>query len=110
MDISIKNRGPHKIISIDGLINKDNAHQLSDSLFTLINENTPSIVFDLKYLQYMDSSGLGIFIAAKKEMDARNGQFSLLNPNKNIMFLLEIVSLDDFFTIYKNDDELPDAL
>ena len=110
MDITIKSQGPHKIITIQGLINKDNVKKLSDSLFTLIHANAPSIVFDLKHLQYMDSSGLGVFIAAQKEMDARNGHFSLMNPNKNIMFLLEIVSLDDYFTIYSDDAALPDHL
>jgi anti-sigma B factor antagonist len=107
MDITLHNKGPHKIITIEGLLNKDNVKNLSDVLFTLIHENTPSIVFDLTRLNYMDSSGLGVFIAAKKEMDGRKGRFSLINPNKNILFLLEIVSLDDFFTIYTSDEELP---
>lgn len=110
MDITIKNKGPHKIIEIDGFINKDNVKQLSDSFFTLIHSNAPSIVFDLKHLHYMDSTGLGIFIAAQKEMDARNGYFSLMNPNKNILFLLEIVSLDNYFTIYTDDTPPPDHL
>ncbi len=107
MIIAEKTIGPHTIIEVNGFLNKKNVSILSDALFGYIQKEHKSIILDLRNLNYMDSAGLGVFIACKKEMDSRNGLFAILSPNKNVLFLLQLVALDDFFTIYEDENALP---
>jgi anti-sigma B factor antagonist len=105
MKITINNSAKGKIVEVNGFLNKKNVSILSDTLQSLIEQNTPGIILDLKDLSYMDSAGISVFIACKKDIESRGGRMALLQPNKNVLFLLQLVALDDFFSIINNEEE-----
>lgn len=57
------------------------------------------IVFDLKNLEYIDSTGLGAIISVYKIVKERNREIFIENANRNIKKLFYITELDKLFHI-----------
>lgn len=55
------------------------------------------VVFDLKKLQFIDSSGLGAFLSLMRELGKRGGQMSLAAMNKPVKTIFELVSMQKIF-------------
>ncbi len=79
------------------------APEFQEELFAALKER-PNLVVDLKETEYISSSGLRAFLAAKKEI--RNiGAFSIVNANDDIMEVFEMTGFDAIFHIERSHDE-----
>lgn len=61
-------------------------------------EGVDELVFDLKGLEYLSSSGIRVLLAAQKAMEASHGTMKMTGPNEHIMDVFEITGLDSVFT------------
>ena len=106
MEIEVKDLGEHKVIEVSGEIDLYNVSELKKVLFSVTDGSNPSVVVDMKNVNYMDSSGIGALVAGQKKMKAHNGKFSLLNIHEDVLNILKLATLDKFFKIYEGEDEL----
>ncbi|BFU47216.1 STAS domain-containing protein [Krasilnikovia sp. MM14-A1004] len=51
------------------------------------------IVVDLSDVTFLDSSGIGVFVAAKRAADARGVELRLRNPGPVVRMVLEVTKL-----------------
>lgn len=63
------------------------------------------VVFDLSRLQFIDSSGLGAFLAVQRMLNKQEGKLKLANLNKPIQTMFEIVSMHRIFDIFPTVEE-----
>ena len=56
-------------------------------------------IVDLSGIDYLDSSGLGMLVYLKKEIQRQGGQLHLLNITDSIRSVFQLTKLDDFFGI-----------
>ncbi|OHD67241.1 MAG: hypothetical protein A2W19_07900 [Spirochaetes bacterium RBG_16_49_21] len=106
MDIQINEQGDHTILKLNGDIDYFNVSELKNAIFKLINNNTRSIILDLKDVDYMDSSGIGLIVTAYKVMNNYQGTIGLLHVHDEILALLKLATVDVILKIYNNEDEL----
>ncbi len=106
MEIEVKDHGEHKIIQVSGEVDLYNVSELKKALFSITDGANPSVVVDMQYVNYMDSSGIGALVAGQKKMKAHNGKFALMNIHDDVLNILKLATLDKFFKIYESDDEL----
>ncbi len=106
MEIEFKDIGEHKIIQVSGEVDLYNVSDLKKSLFSITDGQYKSVVIDMQYVNYMDSSGIGALVAGQKKMKAHNGKFALMNIHDDVLNILKLATLDRFFTIYETDDDL----
>lgn len=106
MDVSIRDHGEHKIISITGEVDLYNVSELKKILFSITDGANSSVVVDMKNVNYMDSSGIGALVAGQKKMKAHAGKFALMNIHEDVLNILKLATLDRFFKIYDTEDEL----
>jgi anti-sigma B factor antagonist len=106
MEIELKELGEHKVIAVRGEIDLYNVSELKKVLFSVTDGNYPSVVVDMKNVNYMDSSGIGALVAGQKKMKAHSGKFCLLNIHEDVLNILKLATLDKFFTIVEGEDEL----
>jgi anti-anti-sigma factor len=106
MEIEVKDLGEHKVIAVSGEIDLYNVSDLKKVLFSVTDGSYPSVVVDMKNVNYMDSSGIGALVAGQKKMKAHNGKFSLLNIHEDVLNILKLATLDKFFTIVENENDL----
>lgn len=107
MEYSITNIRNHAVVEFLGDISTYNVSKFKEMLFELIDGDNLSIIIDMKHLNFLDSSGIGVIMAGHKKMQALQGHFALLNVSPEIMQVLVLATLDNFFTIYEDYEELP---
>ncbi len=106
MDIEFRDYGEHKIIAVSGEVDLYNVSDLKKALFSVTDGKYPSVVVDMKNVNYMDSSGIGALVAGQKKIKAHNGKFALINIHDDVLNILKLATLDKFFKIYESEDEL----
>lgn len=108
MDISIADIGSHKVVKVMGDVDLYNVGDLKRSVFELIDEGeVDSLIIDMSSVNYIDSSGVGALVAAQKKMKTQGGKFGLLGLTEDVLNILKLATLDQFFKIYETEAQLP---
>ena len=84
-----------------GRIDALSANEFGEQLLETLQESD-NLIIDLRECDYISSSGLRAFLAAKKEMGSR-GAFSIVNANREIMDVFDMTGFTDIFHIENND-------
>ena len=83
---------------LGGRLDDDNASQLEAELQRL-PKRMNALVFDLKDLEYISTTGLRVLILAQKQMNSR-GRMYLTNVGPDVMQTMEIKGLSEVFNIW----------
>ena len=68
-------------------------------LIKIINQEIKELIIDMKNVGEIDSTGVGVLIAAKNSLDQAGSQLNLTNIPENIESHLQILGLDRFFNL-----------
>ncbi len=81
----------------------------SDEYFFLfesvIKGGMTKIIIDMKDLEYIDSTGIGVIINAAKLIRSKGGDLILLNVSDEINKILKILNFERFIKMYEEYDE-----
>ncbi|NLL05540.1 MAG: STAS domain-containing protein [Clostridiaceae bacterium] len=86
-------------ISLKGEIDICTSNEFKEKLYKIIDANQKDLLIDCKELDYIDSTGLGIFVAALKKAKQYEKKITFLNLKDNIKKLFIITGLDKIFQI-----------
>src|SRR6266851_2984037 len=64
-----------------------------------------ALVFDFRKISYMDSSGLGILVSAKKRLGVDRGEVVLITAQPAVLKALSLSGLDQIIRIYSTEEE-----
>jgi len=78
-----------------------------DGLRALASTDGGPLILDLSELSFCDSSGLGVLLRIQYEARQQGRALVLQNPNPAVQRLLEIVGLDERFTIEGSERSAP---
>jgi anti-sigma B factor antagonist len=81
------------------LIDRGQAAELSAAIDELILEHQVKLVFDLKELKYINSSGLNVLINVLSRIRKSGGEVVITNVSKRVNELLIITKLNTVFTV-----------
>ena len=90
---------------IEGEIDTYTAPILREELETVQIVEGRKIELDLSKVNYMDSTGLGIFVAFYKKVTKENASLKLVNLSNRLVRLFEITGLSELMSI-EIDEEL----
>lgn len=79
-------RGDTMTVRLSGELDHHSASRVREQIDALIDENKGAkrLVFDLKELAFMDSSGIGVVIGRYKRMSARGGTVFVRDPSSHV--------------------------
>src|SRR5208282_1595403 len=80
---------------LDILCEDEAAHVISDAI-----ARCPRLVLDLEKCEFMDIAGLRVLIRAHKYCDDLDGYLILSNPQGVVLWLLDVMHMDDQFAIW----------
>ena len=106
MDIRTKDLGPHVVLQVEGDVDLYNVGELKSAIFKKVEDEVESLIIDMSGVPYMDSSGVGALVAGQKRMRSNGGKFAILNVQQDVLSILQLASLDKFFTIYESQEDL----
>ncbi|CEH28182.1 hypothetical protein AM501_13285 [Aneurinibacillus migulanus] len=86
-------------VYIHGDLDLASAPQLRETLLPLAEKDKRILRVNLKNLHYMDSTGLGVFVAALKLRKAISGEMYLEEVPEKIQRIFQISGVDQYITI-----------
>ncbi len=84
------------VFSVTGEID---AHTSADLLAVLVRAEVPAdqLLVDTSAVTFIDSSGLSVFVDAKRQLEARGISLELVRPSQQVQRLFEISGLAAVF-------------
>ncbi|MBU5595712.1 STAS domain-containing protein [Amphibacillus sp. MSJ-3] len=88
-----------KTLVLSGEIDAYTASILKDALLPLTQQKDAEVIVDLENVDYMDSTGLGVFISALKSSKEHASSLKLVHLQERVSRLFKITSLDTIISI-----------
>ena len=73
----------------------------------LMKKQVDYIIFDFEYVNFMDSSGIGVIIGRYKKIVSHGGRVSAINMNSRLKKLFNLSGMNKIINIY---DSFEDAI
>ena len=81
------------------------AEPIKEELKSLFNKANTRIILNLEGVQFIDSSGFGVFLSVMKVANNNYGSFKICNVSHEVMELFKLLQLHNVFEIYRNVDD-----
>ena len=88
-----------RVVSVAGELDMYTAPTFEDQIFTALGNGPGRVVVDLSGCDFLDSTALGILVAANKRLGEQRNRLVLVSSDHNILRAFEIAGLDGTFTI-----------
>lgn len=95
------------IVRIKGYLDMITAEQLDKAIGTLIRGKRYNIIVDLRDVEYISSSGWGVFLGNIKEIREKGGDLKLSNMTQDVY---EVYKVLEFFWFIKSYISIADAI
>ena len=108
MELSITSeaRDDARVVHVSGDLDVYTAPQLKGALDELGLDGT-TVVLDLTKVHFIDSTALGVLVAAFQQSRAADGEFLLVMDDPYLLKIFRITGFDTLFSIYPG---IPEAL
>jgi anti-sigma B factor antagonist len=100
LSMTVSSTGAQSVLDVRGEVDLHSATQLQDRLFQLIAAGRQRVVVDLTALSFLDSTGLGVLVAARNEAERAGAALRLVCTSDRMLKLFRITGLDAVFEIY----------
>lgn len=88
-----------EVVAVRGEIDVATSPALREKLYAIIDGGARELVVDLSELGFIDSSGLGVLVAALKHIREQEGELVLSGLQQPALRVFEITDLTALFTI-----------
>ncbi len=92
--------GDCAVLRIAGEIDVYTAPELRQQVIHLIDSGTRHIVADLRGVDFLDSTGLGVLVGSLRRLRLREGSLKLVTNGGRILQLLMITGLTNAFVLH----------
>jgi anti-sigma B factor antagonist len=97
--ISVRDDDDAVTLTVEGEVDVATAPALRDELYRLIDRGTKRIVVDLGGMDFIDSTGLGVFVGALKRSREGGGELELRSLKPAARKIFDITGLSSAFNI-----------
>lgn len=99
-----------KTLVLAGRLDHQSVETFDERLEAVLGSTVMVVVFDLTELEYITSAGLRSMFRARKVMSGRGGKCMLVNPQPQVLKVLEIVKVPELGAVFRSVEELDDYL
>jgi anti-sigma B factor antagonist len=102
VDLSLTERtvDQHVVVEVHGEADVHTAPELRDRLISVLDSGHSSVVADLSWLSFIDSTGLGALVAARNHANATGASLRLVCSSERLLKVFRITGLDEVFEIH----------
>lgn len=105
MGYQTRQEGKVTVIVLEGELDVSSAPTLKELMQKLIDEGKRQFLMDLGKVDFIDSSGLGIFVNAYKRIRSAGGEMKFLKPQEAVRKVFSLTQTDKVFPIYETLEE-----
>jgi anti-sigma B factor antagonist len=105
MTIKEKMHGNIAVVTLRGnLVGEPETDNLREKVYGLLQEDFKKVIFDMKGVRWVSSSGLGTLIASLTSVKSKGGELRLANVTDKVESLFAITQLVKVFKTYESVD------
>lgn len=104
-DMRLREEGAHCLLEITGEIDLATSPSLRERLRDVLDQSPTAVVVDLDEVPFLDSTGLGVLIAAYKRAAAVDVPLCLARPQRIVANALALVRIDTVIPVYATVQE-----
>jgi anti-sigma B factor antagonist len=106
LDIDLVLGDGFAVVSVAGELDVSNVDELRQMLMHVFGDHQPRlIVIDCAGLQFLDSTGLGVFVGIHKRLVVMGSRLAVANVNARVGKPIRITGLDRVFHVHWANDE-----
>ena len=94
------------VIRVDGELDLSNVSEIRAVVAEQCELRPAVLVFDLRELTYMDSSGLGVLVGAKRRLAANEGEVLIITEQNAVLKALSLSGLDRIIRVFPTEQAL----
>lgn len=110
MELKHRQENGIDIFNVSGRVDVSGANEFQNALVHAIDAGARKIVMDLSTLQYISSSGLGVFALALKQLQPLGGELVFAGAGSHIRHILQIVGFEKLFRSFPDVAQASAAL
>jgi anti-sigma B factor antagonist len=99
-----------RVIHLYGSVDVPNAITLRDTLGRAANSPSDRVLVDLSRVNLVDSSALGVFVAAKRRAEKVGARFALAAPHERVARVLKMSGATNILDVHASVEEGTAAL
>jgi anti-sigma B factor antagonist len=99
LNVSTASQGGHAVVTATGELDLYTAPRLQAALSELLRERADRIVVDMSGIEFCDSTGMNVLLAALKRNREQGGTLELAAPRPAVRRILQVTGLDEVFTV-----------
>lgn len=101
----IKRLGNTVVVCAWGEVTIQESPEFHRRLLDVCREAPRRLIVNLSEVSYIDSSGVGTLVDINRKMGRHKGELFLVGLTPTVRSVFEITKLDQFFSIYDNEQE-----
>ncbi|HEY6738039.1 MAG TPA: STAS domain-containing protein [Actinopolymorphaceae bacterium] len=86
------------LVALAGDLTQESAPRLRDALPGFV-ASTPRLAFDVEQVTFLDTNGLTLLVAARRQAFEHGGDVQVIGPRPMVRKILQITALDQLFPI-----------
>jgi anti-sigma B factor antagonist len=103
--LTARTEGDFEVIEVGGEIDVYTAPRLRESIVTAVDAGHTRLIIDVRKVDFLDSTGLGVLVGALKRVRADGGSLDIVCTQERILKIFEITGLDKVFGLHATTDE-----
>jgi len=111
IELNVTEKGDCLVVSPQAAdLRFDVSNDFKQAIIDLIEEKPRHLVLDISKVEFVDSTALSAFIAAKSRLQAKGKALALCGQSKAVIGVLRLTSLDTFLNLHPDLDSALAAL
>ena len=100
LKVSSRSQGDHTVVAVSGEIDLYTAPRLHSELATAVmGEGPAQVVVDMAGVDFCDSTGMNVLLAALRRAREGGGDLVLAGPRPAVRKILQVTGLESVFTV-----------
>ncbi|HEU4513234.1 MAG TPA: STAS domain-containing protein [Nocardioidaceae bacterium] len=109
LTVDVERVGVHSVVTVAGELDVATAPMLNGVLRDVLDVAAPCVVMDLDRVSFIDSTGLGVLVAAHRRAAGVAGKLVLVCHDPRCLKVIEITGLTRIFTFAPTVEAATDA-
>ncbi len=106
LKVTTRSQGEHTVLSVTGEIDLYTAPTLQSELMTALGSGPVSVIVDMAGVDFCDSTGINVLLAAHRHARERGGELLLARPGSATRRVLQVTGLESVFTVLEEPVQL----
>jgi anti-anti-sigma factor len=106
MKVTIRSVKNCQVFDIEGPLTIDDAERIESVIYKKLNTNLNTAVINLGGTSYITSPILGSLVRIQRTIKEKGVKLALMGSNPELMNLFVITGTAQFFSFYRDEDEL----